>query len=117
LLNLEQYCLQEIRSYIEPSSIQKVLFFLYIGIDDTPELLPMRYAWEKKRIEQIEILLRLAIVQGELKPDVDFELVSLYCQSIIEGVFSIVHFGNLPETQRWKKAEQLCEYGLQRLSV
>ena len=116
LLNLRQYCLQEIRSYIEPSSIQKVLFFLYVGIDDSPELLQLRYAWEKKRIAQIDTLLRLAIAQGELKADVDFELISLYCQSIIEGVFSIVHFGNLPETQRWHKAEQLCEYGLQRLS-
>jgi TetR/AcrR family mexXY operon transcriptional repressor len=36
LLNLKHYCLQEIRSYIEPSSIQKVLFFLYVGIDDSP---------------------------------------------------------------------------------
>lgn len=116
LLNLKQYCLQEIRSYIEPSSIQKVLFFLYVGIDDSPELLQLRYAWEKKRIAQIDTLLRQAIIQGELKADVDFELISLYCQSIIEGVFSIVHFGNLPETQRWNKAEQLCEYGLQRLS-
>jgi TetR/AcrR family mexXY operon transcriptional repressor len=117
LLNLKQYCLQEIRSYIEPSSIQKVLFFLYVGIDDSPELLQLRYAWEKKRIAQIDALLRQAITSGELKPDVDFELISLYCQSMIEGVFSIVHFGNLPETQRWNKAEQLCEYGLQRLST
>jgi TetR/AcrR family mexXY operon transcriptional repressor len=76
-----------------------------------------RYAWEKKRITQINALLKQAITVGELKPDADFELMSLYCQSIIEGVFSIVHFGNLPETQRWHKAEQLCEYGLQRLST
>ncbi|WP_229006952.1 TetR family transcriptional regulator [Methylophilus sp. Leaf408] len=117
LLNLKHYCLQEIRSYIEPSSIQKVLFFLYVGIDDSPELLQHRYAWEKKRITQINALLKQAITVGELKPDADFELMSLYCQSIIEGVFSIVHFGNLPETQRWHKAEQLCEYGLQRLST
>lgn len=117
LMNLKQYCLQEIRSYIEPSSIQRVLFFLYIGIGDSPELLQLRFAWEKKRIAQIDTLLRQAMTQGELKPDVDFELVSLYCQSIIEGVFSIVHFGNLPADQRWNKAEQLCEFGLQRLSV
>jgi TetR/AcrR family transcriptional regulator, mexXY operon repressor len=116
LLNLKEYCLQEICSYIEPSSTQKVLFFLYVGIDDSPELLQLRYAWEKKRIAQIDSLLRQAITAGEIKPDADFELISLYCQSIIEGVFSIVHFGNLPETQRWQKAEQLCEYGLQRLS-
>lgn len=115
LVNLKQYCLQEICSYIEPSSIQKVLFFLYVGIDDSPELLQLRYAWEKKRIAQIDVLLRQSIALGELKPDVDFELISLYCQSIIEGVFSIVHFGNLPEAQRWQRAEQLCEYGLQRL--
>jgi TetR/AcrR family mexXY operon transcriptional repressor len=115
LLNLKQYCLQEIRSYIEPSSIQKVLFFLYIGIDDSPELLQLRYAWEKKRIAQIDALLKQSISVGELKPDADLELISLYCQSVIEGVFSIVHFGNLPENQCWQKAEQLCEYSLQRL--
>lgn len=115
LLNLKQYCMQEIRSYIEPSSIQRVLFFLYIGIDDSPELLHLRYAWEKKRIVQIDTLLKESIALGELKLDTDFELVSLYCQSIIEGVFSIVHFGSLPEAQRWHKAEQLCEFSLQQL--
>ncbi|WP_041928594.1 TetR/AcrR family transcriptional regulator [Methylotenera mobilis] len=115
LLNLKQYCMQEIRSYIEPSSIQRVLFFLYIGINDTPDLLHLRYAWEKQRIVQIEKLLKDSIAIGELKLNDDFELISLYCQSIIEGVFSIVYFGNLPDTQRWQKAEQLCEFGLQRL--
>ena len=115
LLNLKQYCMQEIRRYIEPSSIQRVLFFLYIGIDDSPELLNLRYAWEKKRIVQIDTLLKQSIAVGELKLNTDFEMVSLYCQSIIEGVFSIVHFGNLPEEQRWHKAEQLCEFSLQQL--
>lgn len=117
LLNLKQYCLQEIRSYIEPSSIQRVLFFLYVGIDDSPELLQLRFAWEKKRITQIDSLLKQAIAQGELSPEVDFDLISLYCQSIIEGVFSIIYFGSLNESQRWQRAEQLCEYGLQRLSL
>ena len=117
LANLKKFCLQEIRSYIEPSSIQKVLFFLYIGIDDSPELLQLRYAWEKKRVVQIDKLLREAIAQGDLKLDTEFELVSLYCQSIIEGVFSIIHFGSLPEVQRWQKAEQLCEYNLKRLTI
>ena len=55
--------------------------------------------------------------QGDLKLDTEFELVSLYCQSIIEGVFSIIHFGSLPEVQRWQKAEQLCEYSLKRLTI
>lgn len=117
LCNLKQYCLQEIRSYIEPSSIQRVLFFLYVGIDDSPELLQLRFAWEKKRIAQIDSLLKQAIAQGELSPEIDFDLISLYCQSIIEGVFSIIYFGNLNESQRWQRAEQLCEYGLQRLSM
>lgn len=116
LLNLKEYCLQEIRSYIEPSSIQRVLFFLYVGIDDSPELLQLRFAWEKKRIAQIDTLLKQAIAQEELSPQVDFDLISLYCQSIIEGVFSIIYFGSLNESQRWQRAEQLCEYGLQRLS-
>lgn len=107
--------MQEIRRYIEPSSIQRVLFFLYIGIDDSPELLNLRYVWEKKRIVQIDKLLKESIALGELKLTTDFEMVSLYCQSIIEGVFSIVHFGNLPETHRWHKAEQLCEFSLQQL--
>jgi TetR/AcrR family mexXY operon transcriptional repressor len=115
LFNLKQYCMQEIRSYIEPSSIQRVLFFLYVGIDDSPELLHLRYTWEKKRIVQIDTLLKQSITQGELKLNTDFELVSLYCQSIIEGVFSIAYFGSLPEAQRWKKAEQLCEFSLQQL--
>lgn len=115
--NLKQYCLQEIRSYIEPSSIQRVLFFLYVGIDDSPELLQLRFAWEKKRIHQIDSLLKQAIAQGELSADVDFDLISLHCQSIIEGVFSIIYFGSLSESQRWQRAEQLCEYGLQRLSM
>lgn len=115
--NLKQYCLHEIRSYIEPSSIQRVLFFLYIGIDDSPELLQLRFAWEKKRITQIDSLLKQAITQGELSADIDFDLISLYCQSVIEGVFSIIYFGSLSETQRWQRAEQLCEYGLQRLSM
>ncbi len=117
LSNLKQYCLQEIRSYIEPSSIQRVLFFLYIGIDDSPELLQLRFAWEKKRITQIDCLLKQAIAQTELSAEVDFDLISLYCQSIIEGVFSIIYFGSLSESQRWQRAEQLCEYGLQRLSM
>jgi TetR/AcrR family mexXY operon transcriptional repressor len=117
LLNLKEYCLQEIRSYIEPSSIQRVLFFLYVGIDDSPELLQLRFAWEKKRIAQIDTLLKQAIAQGELSPQVDFDFISLYCQSIIEGVFSIIYFGSLTEPQRWQRAEQLCEYGLQRLSL
>lgn len=115
--NLKRYCLQEIRSYIEPSSIQRVLFFLYVGIDDTPELLQLRFAWEKKRIAQIDGLLTQAIAQQELPADVDFDLVSLYCQSVIEGVFSIIYFGSLGESQRWQRAEQLCRYGLQRLSM
>lgn len=115
--NLKQYCLQEIRSYIEPSSIQRVLFFLYVGIDDSPELLQLRFAWEKKRISQIDSLLKQAIAQGELSAEVDFDLISLHCQSIIEGVFSVIYFGSLSEPQRWQRAEQLCEYGLQRLSM
>lgn len=117
LSNLKQYCLQEIRSYIEPSSIQRVLFFLYVGIDDSPELLQLRFAWEKKRINQIDSLLKQAIAQGDLSADVDFDLISLHCQSIIEGVFSVIYFGSLSESQRWERAEQLCEYGLQRLSM
>lgn len=117
LLNLKTYCLQEIRSYIDPSSIQRVLFFLYVGIDDSPELLQLRFAWEKKRIAQIDSLLRQAIAQKELSTEMDFDLISLYCQSIIEGVFSIIYFGSLSESQRWQRAEQLCEYGLQRLSM
>lgn len=117
LENLKQYCLQEIRSYIEPSSIQRVLFFLYVGIDDSPELLHLRFAWEKKRIVQIDSLLRQAIAQGELAATVDFDLICLYCQSTIEGVFSIVYFGNLDASQRWQRAEQLCEFSLQRLSM
>ena len=64
---------------------------------------------------QIDTLLKESIALGELKLDTDFELVRLYCQSIIEGVFSIVHFGSLPEDQRWHKAEQLCEFSLQQL--
>jgi len=116
LANLKRYCLHEIRSYIEPSSIQRVLFFLYVGIDDSPELLQLRFAWEKKRINQIESLLKQAITDGELSAGVDFDLISLYCQSTIEGVFSIVYFGSLSESQRWQRAEQLCEYALQRLS-
>lgn len=117
LTSLKAFCLHEIRSYIEPSSIQRVLFFLYIGIDDSPELLQWRFTWEKKRVVQIDQLLRLAIKQGELPAEVDFDLVSLHCQSIIEGVFSIIYFGSLSETQRWERAEQLCEYSLQRLSM
>jgi len=117
LANLKQFCLHEIRSYIEPSSIQRVLFFLYVGIDDSPELLQLRFAWEKKRITQIDSLLKQAIAQGELSATIDFDLISLYCQSIIEGVFSIIYFGSLSESQRWQRAEQLCEYGLQRLSM
>jgi TetR/AcrR family mexXY operon transcriptional repressor len=116
LANLKRYCLHEIRSYIEPSSIQRVLFFLYVGIDDSPELLQLRFAWEKKRISQIDTLLKQAIAEGELSAGVDFDLISLYCQSTIEGVFSIVYFGSLNESQRWQRAEQLCEYALQRLS-
>lgn len=116
LANLKRYCLHEIRSYIEPSSIQRVLFFLYVGIDDSPELLQLRFAWEKKRISQIDSLLKQAIADGELSAEVDFDLISLYCQSTIEGVFSIVYFGSLSESQRWQRAEQLCEYALQRLS-
>ncbi len=116
LANLKRYCLHEIRSYIEPSSIQRVLFFLYVGIDDSPELLQLRFAWEKKRISQIDSLLKQAIADGELSAGVDFDLISLYCQSTIEGVFSIVYFGSLSESQRWQRAEQLCEYALQRLS-
>lgn len=116
LANLKRYCLHEIRSYIEPSSIQRVLFFLYVGIDDSPELLQLRFAWEKKRISQIDSLLKQAIAEGELSAGVDFDLISLYCQSTIEGVFSIVYFGSLNESQRWQRAEQLCEYALQRLS-
>jgi len=117
LANLKQFCLHEIRSYIEPSSIQRVLFFLYVGIDDSPELLQLRFAWEKKRITQIDSLLKQAIAQGELSATIDFDLISLYCQSIIEGVFSIIYFGSLSESQRWQRAEQLCEYSLQRLSM
>lgn len=116
LANLKRYCLHEIRSYIEPSSIQRVLFFLYVGIDDSPELLQLRFAWEKKRISQIDTLLKQAITESELSAGVDFDLISLYCQSTIEGVFSIVYFGSLNESQRWQRAEQLCEYALQRLS-
>lgn len=116
LANLKQYCLHEIRSYIEPSSIQRVLFFLYVGIDDSPELLQLRFAWEKKRISHIESWLKLAIAHGELSAEVDFDLISLHCLSTIEGVFSVIYFGNLSESQRWQRAEQLCEYGLQRLS-
>lgn len=117
LANLKDFCLHEIRSYIEPSSIQRVLFFLYIGIDDSPELLQWRFTWEKKRVAQINQLLRVAINQGELSAEVDFDLISLHCQSIIEGVFSIIYFGSLSESQRWQRAEQLCEYSLQRLSM
>lgn len=117
LSNLKHYCLQEIHSYIAPSSIQRVLFFLYVGIDDSPELLQLRFAWEKKRIAQIDSLLKQAIAQKELPAEVDFELISLYCKSIIEGVFSIIYFGNLSAAERWQRAEQLCEYGLQRLSL
>lgn len=117
LENLKHYCLQEVRSYIEPSSIQRVLFFLYVGIDDSPELLQLRYNWEKKRIAQINSLLTQAIAHKELPADVDFDLVSLYCQSVIEGVFSIVYFGSMSERERWQRAEQLCTYSLQRLSM
>lgn len=117
LANLKQYCLFEIRSYIEPSSIQRVLFFLYVGIDDSPELLHLRFAWEKKRIAHIDQLLQQALSQGELPPEADSNLVNLYCLSMIEGVFSVVYFGDLTESDRWQRAEQLCEYGLQRLSM
>ena len=117
LANLKQYCLQEVRSYIDPSPIQRVLFFLYVGIDDTPELLQLRFNWEKKRITQINQLLTLAITHQELPTDIDFDLISLYCQSVIEGVFSIVYFGSMSESERWQRAEQLCTYSLQRLSM
>ena len=117
LANLKQYCLSEIRSYIEPSSIQRVLFFLYVGIDDSPELLQLRFAWEKKRIAHIDQLLQQALSQGELSPETDSNLVNLYCLSMIEGVFSVVYFGDLTASERWQRAEQLCEYGLQRLSM
>ncbi len=117
LENLKRYCLHEIRSYIEPSSIQRVLFFLYVGIDDSPELLNLRFFWEKKRIEHIDQLLQQAIRQGEISSDGDAHLINLYCQTIIEGVFSLVYFSNLTTAERWQRAEQLCEYGLQRLSM
>ncbi len=117
LANLKHYCLQEVRSYIEPSSIQRVLFFLYVGIDDSPELLQLRFSWEKKRITQISQLLSQAIANQELPADIDFDLISLYCQSVIEGVFSVVYFGSMSESERWQRAEQLCTYSLQRLSL
>lgn len=117
LENLKQYCLNEILSYIEPSSIQRVLFFLYVKIDDSPELLQLRYQWEAKRVQQINILLEQALAQGELSPGTDFDLVSQFCQSTIEGVFSIVYFGNQAPADRLRIAEQLCTYALQRLAM
>ena len=117
LQELQRYCLQEVRSYIEPSSMQRVLFFLYIGIDDSPELLQLRYRWEKQRIAQIDSLLAQAMGQSELSSDTDLVMTSLFCQSMIEGVFSIVHFGSLPAEHRWQTAEQLCAFGLQRLTL
>lgn len=117
LENLKQYCLGEVLSYIEPSSIQRVLFFLYVKIDDVPELLQLRYQWEANRVQQINLLLQQAQAQGELAAGSDFDLISQFCQATIEGVFSIVYFGNLPPDERWKIAERLCEYALQRLAT
>ncbi len=94
-----------------------MLFFLYVGIDDSPELLQLRFSWEKKRITQITQLLSQAIANQELPADIDFDLISLYCQSVIEGVFSVVYFGSMSESERWQRAEQLCTYSLQRLSL
>ena len=116
LTQLKEYCLHEIRSYYEPGALQRVLFFLHIGIGDEPELLQLRYIWWSKRVQIIDRLLQQAIAQGALSADTDFAMTSLYCQSLIEGVFSIVYFGNLPVNQRWQRAEQLCSFGLQRLA-
>lgn len=117
LANLQRYCLDEIKSYIESSAIQRVLFFLYLGINHCPELMQVRLQWEAKRIAQIDALLLQAQQQGELSAECDLAMLSLFCQSTIEGIFSILYFGNHDPDTRWQMAEQLCTYALQRLSM
>lgn len=113
--NLQQYCLAEIKSYLEPSPIQRVLFFLYLGVDQCSELITVRLQWEAKQIAQIDHLLHRAHQQGELAPNSELAMLSLFCQSTIEGIFSILFFGNHDHATRWQTATELCTYTLQRL--
>jgi TetR/AcrR family transcriptional regulator, mexXY operon repressor len=121
LVYLKRYCLHEVHSYIEASSLQRVLFILYVRIDDTPELVSIRERWEQKRATIITQCLQAAIQEGSLAAESDVALYSLYVQAQIEGIFSILFFNHSffnddAAANKWEIAERLCAMGLERLT-
>jgi TetR/AcrR family transcriptional regulator, mexXY operon repressor len=117
LVYLKRYCLHEVHSYIDASSLQRVLFILYVRIDDTPELVSIRESWEHKRATIIAQCLKAAIEEGSLAADIDVALYSLYVQAQIEGIFSILFFNHSTAENKWEIAERLCSMGLERLTL
>lgn len=115
LVYLKRYCLHEVHSYIDASSLQRVLFILYVRIDDTPELVSIRERWEQKRAAVIAQCLQAAIQEGSLAADSDVALYTLYVQAQIEGIFSILFFNHDTTIDKWDIAERLCSMGLERL--
>tara|TARA_R110001583_G_scaffold4844_2_gene27316 strand:+ start:8040 stop:8654 length:615 start_codon:yes stop_codon:yes gene_type:complete len=115
LTYLKRYCLNELHCYADPGSLQRTYLILYIRADDTPELIKIRQELEKSRAKVIDECVREAVIDGELNQNIDIDLTTLYIQSLIDGVFSVIFWAELHEGNKWETAEKLCALGFDGL--
>lgn len=115
LAYLKRYCLNELHCYADPSSLQRVYLILYVRADDTPELIKIRQGLEKNRAKLIEGCIRDAVTDGEFNQSVDITLTTLYIQSLIDGIFSVIFWTQVHEGNKWEAAENLCTLGFDGL--
>lgn len=111
LTYLKRYCLNELHCYADPGSLQRTYFILYVRADDTPELIKIRQELEKSRAKVIEDSIREAVIDGELNQNIDIKLTTLYIQSLIDGIFSVIFLTEWREGNKWEIAEKLCALG------
>lgn len=115
LTYLKRYCLNELHCYADPSSLQRVYLILYVRADDTPELIKIRQGLEKNRAKLIEGCIIDAVKNGELNQNVDITVITLYIQSLIDGIFSVIFWTQVHDGNQWEAAEKLCEIGFDGL--
>ncbi len=104
---LYRYGLNKLHLMVDSSQVQRILFILYMRSDETPELIQIRHYWEKRHQTRVSELLEEAIANEEVAAETDTKLMTFYFQTIIDGIFCTLFWGNDNPDNLWSIAETI----------
>ena len=111
-------CAYAMRMVYGPSSLQRAVHVLYFKCEDTEENAPLfhlRTDMERKHRRDMLRLLRQAVAQGELPPDLDLPLAYIHIDSIMSGVYHAQAWPGRLRRDFWGSVDRIIYTGIEAL--